>query len=320
MVDVSATHTQPAAAAVANASAVTAEWIGLLLQSQSEDGGFGASPGQPSNSESTALALLALRSHPRHASNADRARAWLLQRQREDGSWALIDGADDGSWVTPWAMLALQSEEGVDPEALERGADWLARRKGRKLGFMALMMFRFLPEAERVELNPELVGWPWHDGSFSWVEPTAVTLLALKRLRGMLADHFPAERVEEGGRLLYDRQCEDGGWNYGNRAVLGEELHAYPDVTAIALLALQDQPAERTAKGRAALEEMLATDEASGLALALGSLCRSVYGSDPTALQQRLLQRYERTGFLGEMRTIALASLAFNGAERFRLS
>jgi hypothetical protein len=217
-------------------------------------------------------------------------------------------------------MLALQSEDGVAPDTLIRGADWLAQRQVRQLGFVARTLFRFLPEEERTALDPELIGWPWHDGSFSWVEPTAVSVLALKRMRVMLADHFPDDRVEQGAKLLYDRQCEDGGWNYGNRAVLGEELDAYPDVTAIALLALQDYPTAQTAKARAALDEMLAVDQASGLALALGSLCRSAYGDDPTALQQRLLARYERTGFLGEVRTLAFASLAFNGAETFRLS
>jgi hypothetical protein len=301
-------------------ASITAGWIDQLRQSQSDDGGFGAAPGQPSNSESTALTLIALRAHPQHASNADRARDWLVRRQRADGSWALIDGADDGSWVTPWAMLALQSEGDVKPEVLQRGADWLAHREGRRLGFVARMLFRWLPAEERTSLDPELVGWPWHAGSFSWVEPTSVALLALKRMRNNLADHYPKDRVEQGERMLYDRQCENGGWNYGNRAVLGEELLPYPDVTAIALLALQDQPPQQTAKSRKSLEEMLAGEEASGLALALGCLCASVYGNDPTTLRQRLLARYRRTGFLGELRTLAFASLAFNGAEGFRLS
>lgn len=300
--------------------AVTSEWIDRLLESQSADGGFGATPGLPANGESTALALLALRAHPQHTANADRARDWLVRRQRDDGSWTLLDSAEDGSWVTPWVMLALQAEEGVSDEALQRGADWLAGRQGRGLGFVSRILFRFLPEEERTALDPELVGWPWHDGSFSWVEPTSVSLLALKRTRAVLADHFPTDRVEQGVLLLYDRQCDDGGWNYGNRAVLGEELHAYPDVTAIALLALQDDPNERTAKGLKALEQMLAADESSGLALALGCLCVAAYGGDPTALRQRLIGRYARTAFLGEMRTLALASLAFKGGERLNLA
>ncbi len=305
---------------VASHSTAATEWIDRLLQSRAADGGFGAAPGQPGNSESTALTLMALRAHPDRAADADRARDWLVQRQRDDGSWALLEGAEDGSWVTPWAILALQAEGGASFDAAKRGVDWLVRREGRRLGLVARVMFQLLPAEERTSLDPQLVGWPWHDGSFSWVEPTSVSVLALKHMRGALADRFPAERVEQGELLLYDRQCDDGGWNYGNRAVLGEELHAYPDVTAIALLALQDRPSERTAKGIKSLEQMLASDESSGLALALGCLCRSVYGGDATALRERLLARYRRTGFLGEMRTLALASLAFNGAEKLKLS
>jgi hypothetical protein len=45
-----------------------------------------------------------------------------------------------------------------------------------------------------------------------------------------------------------------------------------------------------------------------------------VYGNDATALRQRLVARYQRTGFLGEMRALAFAALAFGGAERFSLS
>ena len=299
---------------------VVGQWIEQLLNGQSADGGFGAASGRPPNSESTALALLALRAHPQHKSKADRARDWLAARQRADGGWALFDDAEDGSWATPWALVALQAEEGIAADSLPRGAAWLARREGRRLGFLSRLLFRLLPAEERTALDPQLVGWPWHDGSFSWVEPTSVAMLALKRLRQQLGGDFPRQRVEEGEKLLYDRECEDGGWNYGNRAVLGEELHGYPDVTALALLALQDQPAERTAKSRRTLSEMLASDETSGLTLALGSLCFSLYGEDTSSLQGRLIARYERTRFLGEMRTLAFASLAFAGGERLRVS
>jgi hypothetical protein len=302
-----------------SSTAPSAEWIERLLANQLPDGGFGAKIGLPGNSESTALALLALRAHPQHDEHADRARTWLLSRQRPDGSFRLFDDAEDGSWVTPWALLALQPEEEVGADVLRRGADWVAQREGRRLGLIARVMFRLLPAEERTALDPELVGWPWHGGSFSWVEPTSVSLLALKRLRPVLGDDFPAERIEEGEKLLYDRECDGGGWNYGNSAVLGEELKPYPDVTAIALLALRDHSGGRTVAGLKALGEMLAAEEASGLTLALGALCFTVYGNDASPLQQRLIARYRRSGFLGETRTLAFASLAFGGGDRLRV-
>jgi hypothetical protein len=69
---------------------------------------------------------------------------------------------------------------------------------------------------------------------FGWVEPTSWATLALKRFR-------PTARalVEDGERVLADRECVGGGWNYGNRTVYGEELPPYVQTTAVALIALQ---------------------------------------------------------------------------------
>ena len=90
-----------------------------------------------------------------------------------------------------------------------------------------------------------LQGWSWIDGTFSWVEPTAWALLALKkcRARGMAARGAEA-RIRDGEAILRDRVCVTGGWNYGNSNVFGKNLPAYVPTTAIALLALQDRADE----------------------------------------------------------------------------
>jgi hypothetical protein len=43
--------------------------------------------------------------------------------------------------------------------------------------------------------------------------------------------------------MLLERRCRDGGWNYGNRRVLGEDLPSYPETTALALMALDGHAA-----------------------------------------------------------------------------
>jgi hypothetical protein len=48
-----------------------------------------------------------------------------------------------------------------------------------------------------------------------------------------------SERVKMGEAQLLDVRCRDGGWNYGSRAVLGNDLPSYPETTALALLGLQ---------------------------------------------------------------------------------
>src|SRR5262249_54900176 len=84
------------------------------------------------------------------------------------------------------------------------------------------------------DIDLGLVGWPWAEGNFSWVEPTAWACLALRR-----AGYGDHPRVEEGLRLLLDRAFDDGGINYGNRQVLGRRTDPIPGPTALMLLALQ---------------------------------------------------------------------------------
>jgi hypothetical protein len=163
-------------------------------------------------------------------------------------------------------------------------------------------------------LNPDLSGWPWSRAAFSWIEPTAWALLALKKMRGDLDSGRARERIHEGERLAYDRMCERGGWNYGNSMVLGVQVPPYADTTALALIALQDRRNEpRNELSLTALNTMLDGVD-SGLTLALSILCLSIYGRDVTALRQRLQQAYERTAFLGETRALALSVLAWRGA------
>jgi hypothetical protein len=112
--------------------------------------------------------------------------------------------------------------------------------------------------------------------------------------------------------MLIDRMCTGGGWNYGNRRVLGVDAAPYPDTTALALIALRNlHPVPATRASIEALNRMLET-EASGLALALSTLCLQLYDADVTALQARLLESFRRRGFVGEVRTIALAALAMD--------
>ena len=81
--------------------------------------------------------------------------------------------------------------------------------------------------------DTKLRGWPWVDGTHSWVEPTAYAMLGLRAARKY--DH---PHVHEAVRLLWDRMFTSGGWNYGNTRVLGNTLSPSPATTGIALSAL----------------------------------------------------------------------------------
>jgi hypothetical protein len=82
------------------------EAIKLLSQSQNPDGGWGAVAGRQSNTESSALALMALRSIKNSQDNRDlrRAEEWLINSQNADGSWPYGAGAKAASWSTALAQ------------------------------------------------------------------------------------------------------------------------------------------------------------------------------------------------------------------------
>jgi hypothetical protein len=291
------------------------EAIAVLGHGQNADGGWGAFPNRPSNTEATALAVLALATATAGALTAtvQRGVQWLATRQNRDGSWPLGSGFTEGSWATPLAVLCL-TVVGLDRGRALDGARWLLAARGRSLGWVASVVHRVAPSKLPTRLDPDLVGWPWSRDAFSWVEPTAWALLALKKLGGQPDPARGRERITQGEQLLYDRMCEAGGWNYGNSSVLGVDVPPYADTTALALIALQEhrtRPANERSLGT--LLTMLATVD-SGLTLALSVLCLSIYGRDVRLLRERLQRAYTRTEFLRETRALALGVLAATGA------
>jgi hypothetical protein len=292
--------------------------IALLLEMQSADGGFGARDGLPSSTEATALAALAL-SHERSdgaAMAATRSRAWLRATQLLDGGWPSAPGIADASWTTGLAVLALAGDEPHRDEAA-RGGRWLLEQRGRRIGLRPSLLDRLLGRPPIVSSDDTLVGWPWLEGTYSWVEPTSYAIVALEAVRGALPAADVAGRIDEGRRMLRDRVCPDGGWNYGNAAVYGQGLWGYPDTTALALLALRGGDGGVDASGRSldALGRMLDVNE-STLATALGVLALSAYGRDVEPLRLRLHDCLTRSTILRETRPLALAVLALNADAR----
>jgi hypothetical protein len=290
----------------------------LLLRAQNEDGGWGAVKGKRSNTESTSFALMALKSLEERALNRQTTGGlkWLLQHQKEDGSWLLNDAAKQSSWTTPIAALALLPFQDEREHSL-RAAKWILTQEGRKPGWVATLLHRLSLVRKTVELDPYLSGWSWTAGAFSWVEPTSYSLMALKKLRPSLVGTNCDERIRQGELLIYDRMCEKGGWNYGNSKVLGEALWPYPDVTAVALIALQDRAgSEANQTSLRALYAMM-REAASGTALGWGILCLTLYNQDVGEWKRILAKNFEKTRFLGETKPVALAVLALGDGARF---
>jgi uncharacterized protein (DUF362 family) len=208
----------------------TARHLNVLAEQACTGGGWGYAPEQEAHLEPTCLALLALARDPdRYAAHLAAGRDWLRQCAAEDGCYRLGRGRPEAVWPTA-LVLFVQAALGEDRQTAGRTAAALLARQGRP-GEPGEQ------EGEVNDIDLSLVGWPWAEGNFSWVEPTAWACLALRR-----AGQGGHPRVAEGLRLLLDRALETGGINYGNRRIFGSDLEPIPGPTALMLLALQARP------------------------------------------------------------------------------
>ena len=293
----------------------------LLLNAQNADGGWGAVPGKRSNTEVTAFAVLALSGLDLSAVKAVllRGRQWLVQRQLGDGSWPFNDVVKESSWSTALALLALSSFPEQRDNVIRAG-QWALAHEGSKPGLLAEIVLFFTGTEDEVDLDADLIGWPWRKRSFSWVEPTSYFNLALKKSKSLLPNDKFKKRIDMADAMIYDRMCIGGGWNYGNKVVYGERLEAYPEITALTLVAMQDHKNDRrNQQSVEALEKMLQTTP-SGLALSWSILALSLHGRKIEGWQKLLVQRFNEFQFLAENKSLALAILALTkGAELLRL-
>ncbi len=271
----------------------------FLIASQGTGGGWPYAPDAQHYPEPTAWTVLALHHEAVYADAVARGVEWMKEHINPLGAFTLDDDADP-HWGTSWVLFTLARLQ-VEPSLRERCARWLLSWEGVKV-----------KPRDEIPLNSLLSGWPWTEGAFSWVEPTAYALLALK-VAGW-GDH---PRVAEGEALLLDRACEGGGWNYGNRIVMGRALPPFMPPTAIALLALQHSPEGEAVKAKSLDVLMQGVMEApSSLSLAWAILCLHAYNRSPDPLVPMLVERQRADGsWYGMVHTTALALLALQAAE-----
>jgi hypothetical protein len=147
-----------------------------------------------------------------------------------------------------------------------------------------------LDDASPVGQNNRLQSWSWTEGTFSWIEPTALCVLALKKARA--SGPLARTRLHEAEAMMFDRVCATGGWNYGNAEVLGQDLRPYVPTTALTLLALQDRRDHPAVVKSLSWLRSHATAERSTMALSLATICLQIFGetdhSTRTALEDQL--------------------------------
>ncbi len=275
----------------------------FLEDAQNPDGGWGYHRRSRAAVEPTGAVLLAWRDRL-ESRPLPSARRWLERAQHPDGGWGMGPEDPESHWCTAWAVLALAR---LDPHAppVAQGVRWLLR-----VPVLQVPADELTQEVRRIfRMDPSLRGWPWRPGEASWVEPTALALLALHAASATDADRG---RIEEAIRYLIDRRCQGGGWNFGNPFMLGAYLPPRPHPTAWALLALQALAPEaiRPEDIEALRAEM--HRDGGAMALALGLMALTAWGDDDPEARRRLsaLQRpdgsWEGSPFVTALALLAL--------------
>ncbi len=254
-------------------------------------GGFADRHGGRYRPDATAWAVLVLAAGDTGFDLLGPARSRLARDQLDDGRVSIAPDHPEAFWPTPLAVLAWQdSTAHRDPQT--RAIRFLLRATGRH--------WKRRPD-DPIGHNSALQGWPWIAETHSWVEPTALSVIALRS-----AGFGEHARVQEAVRLLTDRQLPSGGWNYGNTVVFGQELRPFPESTGAALHALAGRvPQEQVRRSLdylAAQMGRLRTPIALGWSLlGLGS-----WGVFPAGARSRVFESLNRQEQYGSYDTASL--------------
>jgi hypothetical protein len=284
-----------------------------IANGRNADGGWGYFPRKSSRIEPTAWVAFG------HAPRAHGAREWLAGRQASQG-W-LVDepGLPVNYGFNGLALLALLSGDAATPAA-SRLSEGVIGAKGLAVA-----------QSPALRQDNSLQAWSWVQDTFSWVEPTAYCLLALKRARrlGVVQAAAIAPRVNDAERMLADRACAGGGWNYGNARVFDKDLRPHGPTTALALLALQDRRDLPCVRAGLSFLTAQPDRERSGLALALTLICLRAFASDhavPAALTAATLAASQQAAVsvaIGNLAVLAALLIALSdddhGIDPFRI-
>jgi len=257
-------------------------WTSEALEDLSRRPCCGYEPAGAPAAEPTALASMALGLHGRQAP-AHEAMTWLASIQSADGSLGINAANKTPCWATGWAVLAWRTAMpggSLFSAAADRAVEWLLTHRARPQ-----------PRTPILGHDTQLQAWPWVEGTHSWIEPTAINLMAL-RASGQAAH----PRTREAVAMLCDRMLPSGGWNYGNKVVLGNTLRPHLQPTGLALAALAGEPTAAEASRRSLdyLEATLLNDTPTA-SLCFGLIGLAAHGRRPPAAEAWLEAAFRRT-------------------------
>lgn len=255
-----------------------------LLARVRTDGGFSQQHGDSYRPDATAWAIIALSSLGGDGACIEPAIARLTADQRSDGRIGISSDHPDAFWPTPLAILAWFRVPNYN-QYQTRAVRFLLETTGRHWKKSS---------SDPVAHNPALKGWPWIAETHSWVEPTAISMIALR-----VAGYARHARIEEATRMLMDRQLPHGGWNCGNTIVFGQELRPAPESTGAALHALAGLIPRESVQNSLEYLSTVITRLHTPIAVGWSLLALNSWGAAPSnlsSLVEDCLKRQERYG------------------------
>ena len=238
--------------------------------------------------------------------------ARLMRLQGRDGGWPAFEGDPEPSWTTALALCTLTSVNDLS-DACERALKWLLSARGKEGHWF--WRWKFKTADREVRFDPDKYGWPWCPGAGSWVIPTAFSVVAIKQFTVCNRSEASEDRIRLGVEMLLDRACVGGGWNSGNSVVYGVPLLPHVEATAIALLALQDEPRGKIVKASLNWLESRAAQIESVSSLSWCILTLFVYQRRIEELKRKLAAIVGNGSAIRNNATLATALLALRCGE-----
>jgi hypothetical protein len=255
-----------------------------LLAHVRTDGGFSQHHGDSYRTDATAWAIIALSSINANPKWIRPAIIRLMADQHRDGSISISPDHPEAYWPTPLAILACICVS-VNGPSQQRAIQFLLSTTGK----------HYDKQHDQItQHNTALKGWPWIAATHSWVEPTAISMIALR-----VAGYGAHPRVHEATRMLMDRQLPRGGWNCGNTIIFGKELRPSPESTGPALHALFGLIARQEVQRSLDYLSTEVTRLRTPIALGWSLLALNSWGISPPTAERLItdcLKRQERYG------------------------
>jgi len=274
-----------------------------ILQRVAVSGGFFEQAGGEPRPDATAWSIIALAACGSHQQSIDQGRQFLASLQQKDGRISITADHPEAFWPTAPAILAWQGNS-TYKQAREMAINFLLTTAGHHPP----------PHPDSpLGHDTSIPGWPWVDATHSWVEPTALALLALG-----ISGHGSHPRARQATQLLLDRQLPGGGWNYGNTQVFGQQLRPMPASTGLALQALADRTEQAEIESSLSYLESGIDRTLTPFSLGWGLLGLGAWGRRPTNALELIEKSLERQDLFGGYPTthlslMLLAATAGNG-------